>query len=313
MLHSRFWTFVLLLFIAGCVAKAPAPVVDKTRQSDYAYTESQSQCQAETQEEFCHVVERGDTLYAISRRYGLKVVEIASRNAITAPYIIRPGELLVVRQGNEQVTKATAAASTRVEPIVETVRPQVANQDIPKAVAEKPSMTPSPNRAMSEISATQSKQAGSATSNARAPAVSLPPVKMVLRTTRTKSGWQWPVPYEPIANRDDKGLEYLLADDTKVVAAIGGKVIYAGAGLNKYRHLIIVDSATSHLVAYEFNTEHDINEGQSIGRGDTITRIQRSSANKPAESDRYRHFRFEIWANGKPLNPNRVISVAARN
>lgn len=313
MLQSRCWSFVLLVFIAGCVAKAPAPVIDKSRQSDYAYTENQSACQAETQEEFCHVVERGDTLYAISRRYGLKVVEIASRNAITAPYIIRPGELLVVRQGNEPVSTETPAVPSRVAPTAEPVSPPLATQAIPKATTVTPSTTQSPKPAISEPSATPSQQVASSTSNASTSAAPMPPVKMVLRTTRTKSGWQWPVPYEPIANEDEKGLEYLLADDTEVVAAISGKVIYAGAGLNKYRHLIIVDSATSHLVAYEFNTAHDISEGQSIGRGDTITRIKRSSDDRSADSVRYRHFRFEIWANGKPLNPDRVISVAARN
>lgn len=299
--------------MAGCVAKVPAPVIDKSRQSDYAYAENQRACQARTEEEFCHVVERGDTLYAISRRYGLKVVEIASRNVIKAPYIIRPGELLVVRQGEEIVRNPPPLKRAQAERTSET-RPQRISRDVTEAATPQPSKTqaavrpisPPPSPQVSEVPAPTS------TKSTAAP-TPLAPVKMTLRTTRTKSGWQWPVPYEPVANDGEKGLDYQLADDTEIVAAIGGKVIYAGAGLNKFRHLIIVDSATSHLVAYEFNTEHTITEGQSIGRGDTITRITRRGDDGSADSERYRQFRFEIWANGKPLNPDSVIAVAARN
>ena len=312
MLHSRFWCLFLLFAIAGCVSKTPAPVIDKSRQSDYAYSENQSACQAETEEEFCHVVERGDTLYAISRRYGLKVVEIASRNVIKAPYIIRPGELLVVRQGAEPVPSAPQVTPSQSARNVEAAPQQIA-QDKSATVSSTPSENTTPARATAESVTTPPPNAQRPLSNAKPQNASTPPVKMTLRTTRTKSGWQWPVPYEPIANKGEKGLEYRLADDTEIVAAIGGKVIYAGAGLNKFRHLIIVDSATSHLVAYEFNTPHDISEGQSISRGDTITRIERRGENGSADPERYRQFRFEIWANGKPLNPDRVIAVATRN
>lgn len=312
MLHSRFWCLFLLVAIAGCVTKTPAPVIDKTRQSDYAYAENQSACQARTAEEFCHVVERGDTLYAISRRYGLKVVEIASRNVISAPYIIRPGELLVVRQGEEPVSAVPQVDRSQTARTSE-AKPERISRDTSRTISSTPSKSRLAEPATVASREAEPPKVQGVSSNEKAPVAPPPPVKMTLRTTRTKSGWQWPVPYEPVANKGEKGLEYRLADDTEVVAAIGGKVIYAGAGLNKFRHLIIVDSATSHLVAYEFNTEHDISEGQSISRGETITRIKPRSENDAVDPERYQQFRFEIWANGKPLNPDRVIALASRN
>ena len=310
MLYRRLCILCVFAVIAGCVAKAPAPVIDKSRQSDYAYIENESACQAKTVGEFCHVVEQGDTLYAISRRYGLKVVEIASRNAIKAPYIIRPGELLVVRQGSEPVSAVAPPQA------VNTVEAPTPSQ--PKSTSEsatkKPTLEQTPRPIAVETTPTRTPKPASSTASTSTGKVSpTAPVKMTLRTTRTKAGWQWPVPYEPVTNNGEKGLEYRLADDTEIVAAIGGKVIYAGAGLNKFRHLIIVDSATSHLVAYEFNTAHAITEGQSISRGETITRITPRAEEGSTDAERYRHFRFEIWANGKPLNPNSVIAVASRN
>ena len=312
MWHKQLWLLALVVVITGCVADTPAPVIDKSRQSEYAYVENQAACQAQTSEEFCHVVERGDTLYSISRRYGLKVVEIASRNAIKSPYIIRPNDQLVVRQGEETVRPATAIPTQRVERVEERSR-EIAAEPTPEPVIETRISEPSPRQPPAETRATPPVRSESTPSDTVAVQPVRPPLKMALSTTRTKSGWQWPVPYEPLATNEKKGLEYLLADETEVVAAIGGKVIYAGAGLNKYRHLIIVDSATSHLVAYEFNTAHDIKEGQSITRGDTITRIVPRNGDESIETARYQQFRFEIWANGKPLNPDTVIAVAATN
>ena len=309
MWHKQLWLLAIALAITGCVADTPAPVIDKSRQSEYAYVENEAVCKAQTSDEFCHVVERGDTLYSISRRYGLKVVEIASRNAIKSPYIIRPNDLLVVRQGEETVRSTTANPTQRVE---ERSREIVAEPTL-KPEIEKPISETSPSQPPAETIVTPPARSESTPSDSVAVQPVRPPLKMTLRTTRTKSGWQWPVPYEPLATREKKGLEYLLADETKIVAAIGGKVIYAGAGLNKYRHLIIVDSATSHLVAYEFNTAHDIKEGQSISSGDTITRIMPRNVDESIETARYQQFRFEIWANGKPLNPDTVIGVAATN
>lgn len=310
-MYSRFWLLFVLLAIAGCVAKVPAPVIDKSRQSDYAYVENETGCQAKAVGEFCHVVERGDTLYAISRRYGLKVVEIASRNVIKAPYIIRPGDFLVVRQGGESIGVAEPLATSRETRSVEAPSTPTTRDT---ATATTPTSSTSPVRStVDNTPSTPTPPPSSTSSRPSASVATAPPVKMTLRTTRTKSGWQWPVPYEPVANDGGKGLEYLLGDDTEIVAATGGKVIYAGAGLNKFRHLIIVDSATSHLVAYEFNTSHGITEGQTIDRGDTITRIIRQSEDGSLDAERYRQFRFEIWANGKPLNPDSVIAVVTRN
>ncbi len=278
-----------IALLAGCVAEVPAPVIDKSRQSEHAYAVSERACRAEHADEFCHVVARGDTLYSISRRYGLRVIEIASRNDIKAPYIIRPNDLLVVRNTLEdQVQPERLRSPTkkkREQPVAQS--PQAAAE----AVKQPPVQPPKPS-VEHRVN---------------------PLPKMKLHTVRTKPGWQWPVPYEPLASSNATGLDYLLADGTEIVAAIAGKVIYAGAGLNKFRHLIIVDATTSHLVAYEFNTKHTVKEGQNLATGDVITSIAPSNDGIALDANRNRQFRFEIWANGKPLNPNAVIALTTRN
>ena len=46
-----------------------------------------------------HIVERGDTLYSISWRYGLDINELASWNGIVRPYTIYPGQRLRLSPG----------------------------------------------------------------------------------------------------------------------------------------------------------------------------------------------------------------------
>lgn len=294
----------VLVLLAGCATQRPAPVIDKSRQSEHAYVKAAPACQARTAAEFCHVVERGDTLYSISRRYDLKVVEIASRNNIKAPFIIRPKELLVVRQGSSRPpTTAVAPQQPRV------VAPAPAKRPSPQVRTTKPAVNPVVKRAPARVApATPVPAKTAAKPPATRPIATQSPRKMLPQTRRAKTGWQWPVPYAPVKSSNQNGLDYLLADGTEIVAAITGKVIYAGAGLNKFRHLIIVDSGSSHLLAYEFNTNHAITEGQAVNRGQVITRIAATTNEDAAEPDRYQQFHFEIWANGKPLNPNTVIA-----
>ena len=310
-----------LLLLAGCAAtppKQPAAIVDKSRQSVHAYAKSAVQCQAQSDEEFCHVVERGDSLYSISRRYGLKVVEIASRNNIEAPYIIRPKDLLVVRLGSQSATSTRMPQRTTSPPTVAIAQKPVAttNQETqstttwsrPRTQSKAPSPRPKPTTPVTPKPSVPTVKEVAKTPTKTTPARPANTVKMTPRSTPTKSGWRWPVPYEPLPTSDATGLDYRLADGTKIVAATKGKVIYAGAGLNKYRHLIIVDSQTSYLVAYEFNTSHGINEGQNLSGGEMITTIAQGGSGDGSAGDRYQQFHFEIWSNGKPLNPQRVIA-----
>lgn len=322
--------FVVLLL--GCVAENPAPVIDKSRQSEHAYSESEPACKVRTAEEFCHVVERGDTLYSISRRYDLKVVEIASRNNISAPFIIRPDEMLVVRDGSRDfVGTAVTVAQVQSEDLVTNIpqpRQTAPARTTPaRTTSSQPVESTPARRAADNASSAPQKAPQTTTQNATTPSsrattssnrggamsVNSPKPRMQLRTTSTKSGWQWPVPFEPQKGSSKSGLDYVLADGVEVVAAIAGKVIYAGAGLNKFRHLIIVDTNSAHLVAYEFNTNHAISEGQQLKRGELITRIEPTTNAASAEAGRHQQFHFEIWANGKPLNPNSVIASVAQN
>ena len=314
MLRKTLTLLIATVVIASCASRTPAPVIDRSRVSEFAYERTVATCPADSEIEFCHVVKRGDTLYGISRQYDVKVIEIASRNGVHAPFIIKPGDFLVIRDVGRQTPNETVQVAA-VTPISKTVDrlskretaakdakvntkststkksgPQIAQKNDKKTTAKVASITPKRNDDTPKAATSLTK-----------------------RTTPTHTGWQWPVPYEPTKVTGPlTALDYELNDGIEVLSASSGKVIYAGAGLNKFKHLVIVDTGTRHLVAYEFNTDHAIKEGQQLKLGDPITRITKPK-DTPNDQGRYRQFHFEIWANGKPLNPNRVIGVVASN
>lgn len=317
--RTRLATLLWAALLTSCVSHhepKPAPILDKSHRSEHAFQESPRRvCQARPPIEFCHLVQRGDTLYSISRMHSLKVVEIASRNSIQAPFIIRPGDLLVVRQGSavpaqRPVQQPKAIVTPQPRPSQRVIqqrtaqRPRV-NQAVrpPPKVAQPTEKTLPLNPDKKVASTPQPKPASKPKPKSNAKPT---PKKQIVKA---KSGWQWPVPFTPLKSSENNALDYKLADGTEVVAAASGKVIYAGAGLNKYKHLIIVDTGSSHLVAYEFNTSHNIQEGESVQRGDRITRITGGAVDNSEETERRRQFHFEIWADGKPLNPRKVIGA----
>ena len=50
--------------------------------------------------QFTHVVQSGETIFLISLRYGVVWTDIAAANNIAAPYVIFPGQTLVIPGGN---------------------------------------------------------------------------------------------------------------------------------------------------------------------------------------------------------------------
>ena len=76
----------MISVISGCAPIVPAPTIERVivpidRDSRRVYH---------------YHVRSGDTLYAISRLHGLSVDQIAQMNDIAAPYVIHPGQRLVV-------------------------------------------------------------------------------------------------------------------------------------------------------------------------------------------------------------------------
>ena len=131
----------------------------------------------------------------------------------------------------------------------------------------------------------------------------VPNPDVALPKTLGTDAWRPPVRARPVRDFGDgsHGLDYSLAADTLIRAASSGVVVYAGRGLDGFRHLVIVESSERHLVAYGINATPLLRQGDFVNQGDTVERISSDSAGG---------FHFEIRDRGKPVDPRLLIPDA---
>jgi lipoprotein NlpD len=220
-------------------------------------------------------VRRGDTLYSIAFRFGLDWRAVANWNDIQAPFTIRPGQELRLRE-------PPRARPTTVDRPVAQPRPadeQVAEESSPRPVAE--------SRAEPPPSSHQPESAPAV--DPSAPARSVAGVS-----------WQWPTqgrvtrPFDAAATR--KGIGIAGQSGQTVTAASGGEVVYSGTALIGYGELIIIKHSDKLLSAYGHNRRRLVAEGDQVQRGQKIAEM---GANEREET----LLHFEIRRDGEPVNP----------
>lgn len=114
--------------------------------------------------------------------------------------------------------------------------------------------------------------------------------------------WQWPTS-SPVTREfggTSKGLDFSVAAGTSVRAAAAGEVVYAGAGLGGFQHLVILKHDERHLSAYGLNQPIAVREGQKVNAQERIANIAAAAAAA-------RTLHFEIRRDGKPVSPRALL------
>jgi lipoprotein NlpD len=224
-----------------------------------------------------HVVSRGETLYGISFRYGLRFQDVAAWNGIGDPYLIEVGQRLRLspaRRGESPI----AAAPRPLPPAAP--RPAAPSAGAPSA--------PRP--------ATAAPRPPSATPIVGAPAAPSPP-----SMPTGAMSWRWPVQGQVIGryvagDQTRQGIDIAGKGGQEVQAAADGVVVYSGAGLVGYGELIIVKHSDEWLSAYAHNERRLVAEGTRVSAGQVIARMGHTGAPRDM-------LHFEIRRNGKPVDP----------
>ncbi len=132
---------------------------------------------------------------------------------------------------------------------------------------------------------------------------SVPPAAPAPDATRDaddKIDWLWPARGELLYRFGESGKLKGIGVGGKVgqpiVAAGGGKVVYAGSGLRGYGKLVIVKHNETFLSVYAHNSALTVKEGDPVRRGQKIAEMGDTDAARVA-------LHFEIRRFGKPLDP----------
>ncbi len=233
-----------------------------------------------------HTVKRGQTLFTISRSYGVDPNYLARINGISDPDQLHTGQQLFI------------PGAEKSRPVPVTV-PWIAQKPTPESI-------PAPPRAGSrQPSATNSSRpqppAGVATKKP-GPGPYVEPNSTGLPLAR-RVRFVWPVRGKLLRKFGEKeetvcnGLEIAAAKETPVVAAAAGKVIYSGAGIAGYGNLIILAHEDSFYSVYGYNRENLVTTGAFVSKGEKIALV-----GPPPKGGAPRLY-FEIRYGKQPVDP----------
>jgi lipoprotein NlpD len=242
-----------------------------------------------------HVVRRGETLYAVSRLYGVPVPDLIAWNNLSRPEQLEVGQILRV-----------AAPQALAEPLAPPPPPDVAVS--PLEVKREPR---------------GGKQAWSEDAWARLQpqAVDSVPPATISRPEFSASepdtpkpgvseSWMWPVKGTIISRFDEpadsdgktrnRGIDIAGTPGTPILAAAGGQVVYAGNAVRGLGNMVIIKHSDEYLTAYAHNRVILVKEGDTVAKGQKIAELGNSDTDRPK-------LHFELRKQGTPVDPLRYL------
>lgn len=244
-----------------------------------------------TQASTVHVVQPGETLMSLGRRYGTSRIEIARANNLPQDYRVQIGQKIVIPGSRAAHARAPIAA---------------------KPSAPAPAFTPA------SVNPATPKPAGGSQKVAEAeppPVIrvahptSEPDAENARELTGAAPSFRWPVRGRIIAGfgpkpngQQNDGINLAVPEGASIKASEDGVVAYAGSELKGYGNLVLVRHNNGYVTAYAHASELFVKRGEQVKRGQIIARAgQTGNVSSP-------QLHFEIRKGKEPVDPVQYLS-----
>ncbi len=234
---------------------------------------------------YVHVIESGESLYTIARRYDVTAQAIIQANGFSSPdkiyvgqRIIIPGRAdLLAAKGPGKVAVAAEAADEPIEVASIETNPAPAlpaKREVVAPVEEKTEVANVENVPLQQ-----------------------PSVEPVLSGA---GKFRWPVSGRVItdfSNSKQTGINIEAPEGAAIRAAENGQVIYVGNGVEGYGNLILIRHPNGFVSAYAHLKDTKVSKGDIVSRGDQIgTAGMTGSVSRP-------QLHFELRKGATPVDP----------
>ncbi|WP_430433258.1 peptidoglycan DD-metalloendopeptidase family protein [Methyloversatilis sp.] len=309
---------VVSLLLAACAGTRPAPVEDRTSAPAAAPTTVPAATAAPAARAGFHIVSKGETLYSIALEHGQDWRDLVIWNRIENPNLIRVGQELRVAppDGAVEIRPIVTPGAVESRPL-EPAPQQAAAAAAPAAEpANSPVLKREPRggveayseEALARMKGAPLAAATAAPTPAAAAAATTPAVPVVApESSRSEDGieWSWPAQGRIIGRFGEgsgKGVDVSGKLGDPVLAAAGGRVVYAGEAMRGYGKLVIIKHDNTYLSAYAHNSKILVQERDTVKRGQRIAELgdTDTEAGKP-------RLHFEIRRQGKPVDPLKYL------
>jgi murein DD-endopeptidase MepM/ murein hydrolase activator NlpD len=241
---------------------------------------------------YVHVIESGESLYTVARRYNVTAQAIIQANGFSSPDKIYVGQKIVIPGKASTLAAFGPKGSAKPET---TLGAPPSNLAAPKpvAVASIEPETKVPAATVKPLAPTAA---------APAPAAEAQPLQQP-KTEPVLSGadkFRWPISGRVItdfANSKGTGINIEAPEGAAVRSAENGQVIYAGSGVEGYGNLILIRHPNGYVSAYAHLKDMNVAKGTVVNRGDNIgTAGKTGSVSKP-------QLHFELRKGATPVDP----------
>ncbi|BAS00783.1 cell division protein FtsH [Blastochloris viridis] len=240
-----------------------------------------------------HIVNSGETLNGIAKRYRLTRAELAAANGLTPDARLSVGQRLMIpgrRGASQQAAAATqmpVAQPSLAQPRPETPAPAALAPAAPASVAAAKPEPKVETAAMVKPTVTPEDT-----------------VETKSEPARQGLSFRWPVHgrvitgygAKPGGERND-GINIAVPEGASIKAAEDGVVAYSGAELKGYGNLVLIRHSDGWVTAYAHNSEILVKRGDTVKRGQTISKAgQSGSVTSP-------QLHFEVRRGSNPVDP----------
>lgn len=265
-------------------------------------------------------VQKGDTLYSLSKKYKVPLRGIIEENNLSAPYSLNVGQVLKFpTQKTYVVAKGDTLYSISKKHNVDVVTLSKLNDlETPYSlnigqILEVPDTVSSGDNSgsTSSFSFRKNTKTANKTSGKNVKIASKNIQKNTTRktvSTYRKSKFIWPVNGTVVSNfgavgkglRND-GINIKAALGTNVKAADQGIVAYAGNELKGFGNLVLIKHSDGYITAYAHIDKMYVKKGQKVIRGEKIATVGSTGSVKTPQ------LHFEVRAGKKAVNPKSYL------
>jgi murein DD-endopeptidase MepM/ murein hydrolase activator NlpD len=236
-----------------------------------------------------HTVRQGDSLWRISRQYGVDIRSLMKANGLTETSILQVGMRLVIPKETGRTAVASSSSATSWGTYTVKEGDTLWNISRRFGIPLKELLQANGLR---ETSVLQIGQVLRVPSRGGVPAA----------PQRAQQGFIWPVNgrissrFGPRGRGFHYGIDIIAPVGTVVRAAESGVVSYSG-WMSGYGRVVIITHASGLQTVYAHNSVNLVREGQRVNKGDPIARVG-STGNATCP-----HLHFEVRRNGRPVDP----------
>jgi lipoprotein NlpD len=298
---SRLLLIVFLPVFAGCASHAPAPVEDRGAAPAMVKPAVATIAGATDARPGFYTVKKGDTLYSIALDNGQDYKDVAGWNNLENPNLIKVGQQLRVTPPENGAPVAVTRPVTSSGPVEVKAVPASANTGTLKR-EPKGGKQPYSDEALAKARQGEVAEKPAESKPAETKSVEAKPAeKPALAGEEVE--WMWPAggkPMTPYVEGSSKGIDITGKAGDPVLAAAGGVVSYAGAGLRGYGNLVVLRHNSTYLSVYAHNSKILVKEKQTVTKGQKIAEMGSSDTESP-------RLHFEIRRQGKPADPQKFL------